>query len=172
MVVGYMVREKDACEIIRLAADANIRVYLDGGWGVDALIGRETRIHQDIDLFAEGKDYNKFIDVIRNQGYSEIEMAYTTANHTVWRDSDGRVIDLHRFEHLQDGNICYDGECFPRHVFSGNGQIGGIPVLCIEPESQVLFHLGYEYDAKDLHDVKLLCEVFDIPVPDEYEGKL
>ena len=25
----------------------------DGGWGVDALLGTQTRVHNDIDLFVE-----------------------------------------------------------------------------------------------------------------------
>ena len=34
-----MVSITDAKQIIRLATDAEIKVFLDGGWGVDALIG-------------------------------------------------------------------------------------------------------------------------------------
>ena len=37
------------------------RVYLDGGWGVDALLKRESRIHNDIDLFVELKHYHDYI---------------------------------------------------------------------------------------------------------------
>lgn len=28
--------------------DANVRVWLDGGWGVDALLGGQTRDHSDL----------------------------------------------------------------------------------------------------------------------------
>ena len=38
-----MVRTEDACEIIKCALQNDIKVYLDGGWGVDALLGRESR---------------------------------------------------------------------------------------------------------------------------------
>ena len=34
-----------ACEIIKYALQNEIKVYLDGGWGVDALLKRESRIH-------------------------------------------------------------------------------------------------------------------------------
>ena len=38
-----MVRTEDACEIIKYALQNEIKVYLDGGWGVDALLKeRET----------------------------------------------------------------------------------------------------------------------------------
>ena len=43
-----MVRTEDACEIIKYALQNEIKVYLDGGWGVDALLKRESRIHNDI----------------------------------------------------------------------------------------------------------------------------
>ena len=33
-----MVRTEDACEIIKYALQNEIKVYLDGGWGVDALL--------------------------------------------------------------------------------------------------------------------------------------
>ncbi|MFA7545419.1 MAG: aminoglycoside nucleotidyltransferase, partial [Anaerovoracaceae bacterium] len=32
-----------------------------------------------------------------------------------------------------------------------------------------LFHLGYEHDENDVHDVRLLCERFNIPIPNEYK---
>ena len=32
-----MVRTEDACEIIKYALQNEIKVYLDGGWGVDAI---------------------------------------------------------------------------------------------------------------------------------------
>lgn len=54
--VSMMVQLTDACEILHWAEEAEIPVVLDGGWGVDALIGRETRTHNDIDLFVEEKD--------------------------------------------------------------------------------------------------------------------
>ena len=49
----------DVCEILEMLSEASVKVFLDGGWGVDALIGRETRIHNDIDLFVEKKDYRE-----------------------------------------------------------------------------------------------------------------
>jgi len=39
-----MVTEKDAVEILSCAEGNGIPVWLDGGWGVDALLGEETRV--------------------------------------------------------------------------------------------------------------------------------
>ena len=95
-----MVGIADARQIIRLAADAEIKIFLDGGWGVDALIGYETRRHNDIDIFVEKKDYDKFIQIIKNNGFYEIKMEYTTPSHTVWEDLKKRIIDLHIFHQM------------------------------------------------------------------------
>lgn len=88
--------------------------------------------------------------------------------NTVWEDLKNRIIDLHCFEYTDEGEILYDGDCFPVETFSGKGRIEEIEVSCIEPYSQVMFHLGYEFDENDAHDVKLLCETLHIEIPNEY----
>ena len=163
-----MVRLQDAVELLNLAAEHGIKVFLDGGWGVDALIGRETRIHEDIDLVVEEKDCGRWIDILKKLGFSEVIMEYTTEDHTVWKDGKDRVVDLHRFFDTQREMICYEDNLFPKEVFSGKGMIGTVEVDCIDPENQVQFHLGYAHDEKDVHDVMLLCDTFGIPVPKEY----
>ena len=165
---NFVVTCFDVCEILEMLSEASVKVFLDGGWGVDALIGRETRIHNDIDLFVEKKDYGKAISVITWKGYREVVMDYTTVSHTVWKDDNGRIIDLHCFEYVEDG-ILYDGYTFPSETFSGKGKIGNIEVSCINPEAQVQFHLGYEYDENDVHDVLLLCRTFNLEIPEQYK---
>ena len=48
-----MVNITDVKQILQLAIDAEIKVFLDGGWGVDALLGHQSRVHNDIDIFVE-----------------------------------------------------------------------------------------------------------------------
>lgn len=165
-----MVSASDAKEIIQLARDAGIEVFLDGGWGIDALLGRETRSHNDIDLFIEKSRCGDFVATIMAQGFREVITDFSTEGHSVWEDESGRIIDLHRFERSPDGSILYEGELFPSDTFSGSGTVEGIAVPCTNAESQVAFHLGYEHDEDDAHDVMLLCETFRIAVPNEYRG--
>lgn len=164
-----MVNEKDAIEIILYAEENGIAIWVDGGWGVDALLEEETRVHNDIDLFVEKSNSQKFIDILNEKGFAEIKEAYTTTFHTVWEDAKGRIIDLHIFEFNEQGYIVFEGEAYAPEVFSGIGKIGDKMVKCIDAENQVLFHLGYEHDENDVHDVKLLCERFNIHVPSEYK---
>ena len=124
----------DVCEILEMLSEASVKVFLDGGWGVDALIGRETRTHNDIDLFVEKKDYCITISVMTGKGYREVIMDYTTDSHTVWKDDNGRIIDMHCFEYVEDG-ILYDGYIFPSETFSGKGKIGKVYPLYRIPSS-------------------------------------
>ena len=110
------------------------------------------------------------IYVIKQHGFEEVNTDYTTDGHTVWKDDKQRIIDLHCFEFTDDG-IVYEGDIFPSKTFSGIGKVGDITVSCIEPLSQVMLHLGYEHDKNDVHDVMLLCETFQIAIPDEYKEK-
>ena len=165
----YMVNKTDAIEIITWAEENEINIWIDGGWGVDALLKEETRVHKDIDLFVEECKGEKFISILKEKGFNEIVEPYTTESHTVWKDIKDRIIDLHIFKFNELGYIVFEGEEYPASVFSGVGEIGGKEVRCIDAENQVLFHLGYEHDENDIHDVKLLCERFNIPLPKEYK---
>ena len=94
-----MVNITDVKQILQFAIDAEIKVFLDGGWGVDALLGYQSRAHNDIDIFVEKNDYQNFIEIMKANGFYEIKMEYTTLNHTVWEDLKNRIIDLHCFEY-------------------------------------------------------------------------
>ena len=116
-----MVNEKDAREIISLAMEAGIDVWLDGGWGVDALMGRQTRQHDDIDLFVQREDEESFIQLIKVQGFEEKPMPYTLKDHTTWEDEKGRIVDLHIFHFAEGHQIVFLGQSYPGEVFSGKG---------------------------------------------------
>ena len=164
-----MVNKIDAVEIITWAEENEISIWVDGGWGVDALLKEETRAHNDIDLFVGESNGKKFISILKKKGFVEIVESYTTESHTVWKDAKGRIIDLHIFKLNEQGYIVFEGKEYPPNVFNGIGEIGNKKVKCIDAENQVLFHLGYEHNENDVHDVKLLCEKFGIPVPGEYK---
>jgi lincosamide nucleotidyltransferase A/C/D/E len=151
-----MMSEQDAVALLKTAEQIGVEVWIDGGWGVDALVGRQTREHNDIDIFIEKKNSDKFVEILNHNGYAEEKTDYTTADHTVWRDRDGRVIDLHLFEFCGKDTLRYDGETYLSNIFDGKGIIGGIPVRCLTAEAQLRFHQGYEFSEKDRHDLMLL----------------
>jgi lincosamide nucleotidyltransferase A/C/D/E len=142
-------------------------LWISGGWGIDALVGKQTRPHNDIDIFIQRKDTKRLLEMLISDGYQEVKMDYTTDDHTVWQDSDNRIIDLHLFELVEDGNLRFNGDVYPFDLFSGKGTIGGIVVNCLTVEAQLLYHTGYELQEKDKEDVRLLCESFGVVVPEE-----
>ena len=68
-----MVNITDVKQILQFAIDAEIKVFLDGGWGVDALLGYQSRAHNDIDIFVEKNDYQNFIEIMKANGFYEIK---------------------------------------------------------------------------------------------------
>jgi lincosamide nucleotidyltransferase A/C/D/E len=49
--------------IARLEADG-IDVWLDGGWGVDALLEHQTREHDDLDIVVELEHASRVIELL------------------------------------------------------------------------------------------------------------
>jgi hypothetical protein len=45
-------RLPEVVDVLERLDRAGVPVWLDGGWGVDALVGRQTRAHRDLDLGA------------------------------------------------------------------------------------------------------------------------
>jgi lincosamide nucleotidyltransferase A/C/D/E len=169
IIKNNTMKESDVIDLLKTAEQLGIEVWIDGGGGVDALAGRQTRPHNDIDIFIEKKNATVFTEMLISTGYSEVVMEYTTADHTVWRDDCDRIIDLHLFEFGKSRTLYYDNAEYPSDILNGTGTIGGMPVRCLTAEAQLLYHQGYEHSEKDVHDVRLLCKTFGLPVPEAYE---
>jgi lincosamide nucleotidyltransferase A/C/D/E len=165
-----MMNEKDAVALLNAIESVGIYVWLDGGWGVDALVGLQTRPHNDIDVFVEKKNTSAFINFLTSKGYCEQKMTYTTEGHSAWIDSLDHIIDLHLFEFGESGMVYFEEEVYPSSVLNGTGIIGGVAVRCLNADAQMLYHQGYDYTEKDVHDVLLLNKTFGIDIPIEYKN--
>jgi lincosamide nucleotidyltransferase A/C/D/E len=167
-----MMNEHDVVSLLKDIENLGIIVWIGGGWGVDALIGSQTRPHNDVDIYTEKKNANSFIKILISKGYLEVKMEYTTESHTVWQNSSGLVVDLHLIEFREEDTeaLYFEGEAYPLFVLRGKGTIGGIAVRCFTAEAQLLFHQGYEHNENDIHDVLLLCKTFELSIPEEYRN--
>jgi lincosamide nucleotidyltransferase A/C/D/E len=165
-----MMNENDAVDLLRKVESIGVDLWITGGWGVSALVGQQTRPHNDIDIFIQKRDTTAFTEMLKSNGYRETKMEYTTADHTVWCDDHDRTIDLHIFEFAETGTLCFENEIYPSDILNGKGLIGEIAVRCLTPEAQILYHQGYEQTEKDRHDVQLLCKTFGLSIPKEYEN--
>jgi len=162
-------KEEDVVDLLKKTEHIGVDVWITGGWGVDAILERQTRPHDDIDFFVQRKDANTFTEMIVSNGYCLTKIE--SDDQSVWRDTYDRIIDLHLFEFAEEGILHFENEIYPSNIFNGKGTIGEIAVNCLTAEAQILYHQGYEQKEKDRHDVLLLCETFGFSIPKEYNEK-
>jgi len=168
-----MMQAHDVLEVINQLENVDVSVWLDGGWGVDALVGTQTREHSDIDVVIPLEQVPLALQALQAIGYAINEDELPT--RFVMRDAHGRSIDFHTviFDHEGDGiQQLQDGRLFhyPSHGFTGTGQIENQTMHCLTAEVQVLCHLGYEPDENDYHDMFLLEKHFKIRLPAPYSS--
>jgi lincosamide nucleotidyltransferase A/C/D/E len=152
-----------------------VAAWLDGGWGVDALLGEQTREHDDLDLVIALERSRAAQEALETLGFSVTEDE--TPTRFVMRDARGRQVDFHTVifdaegggvQHLQDGGSFR----YPPEGFDCSGRVGGRTFRCLTAEVQVRCHCGYEPDENDHHDVLLLCRRFGIGLPQQYGSPL
>lgn len=168
-----MMRAEDVLEVLTCLERDSIAVWLDGGWGVDALVGSQTRPHDDLDVVMAAAQLDAAQDALRALGF--VLAVDELPTRCVLRDPADRRIDVHPviFDCEGDGiQRQPDGSSFryPPEGFTGTGIVAGQSVRCLSPEVQLLCHLSYEPDEDDRHDVRLLCERFGLPLPDAYKN--
>ena len=156
-------------DLLQLFESAGIETWLDGGWAVDALLGKQTRPHKDVDIILRVADLPKLREILESRGF-EIRQGGTESNF-VLADRSGLEVDVHAIVFDRDGNGVYrmeDGSdwIFPAAGFSGLGVVQGISARCLSPETQVLCHAhGYVPTEKDLQDMELLQGRFGVELP-------
>ncbi len=157
----------DVVGFVELLEQHGIPVCIDGGWGVDALLGRQTRPHNDLDIAVEHRDVPRIRSLLQARGYQDVPRDDTRDCNFVMGDVQGRLIDFHSYTFDSYGKLVF-GVPYPLDSLTGQGSIAGHPVCCITPGWMVQFHTGYPLDENDYQDVKLLCRQFDIPLPPDY----
>jgi lincosamide nucleotidyltransferase A/C/D/E len=166
----------DVLELLELADRVGVEFWVDGGWGVDAALGVQTRTHSDLDILIERRHEPSLAAALVELGFAPVERDDTRAWNYVLGDGRGREVDFHVVERLPDGNWAYGPQggpveaVIPEQAMTAIGRIGDRPVRCLTPQAQVGYHTGYPVDAEDWADVSALCERFGIPVPEDYRA--
>lgn len=145
----------------------NIAVWIDGGWGVDALLGRQTREHSDLDIAVHRKDNAGLRKLLESDGYKEEKRFDSSEFMYVMKDEAGKNVDIHVFEYDEAGKSIY-GIPYPFGSLTGIGIIAGQEVNCIEPKFMFQFKTGYVPKEKDIQDVQALCGHFGFVLPGRY----
>jgi len=147
--------------------EKGITVWIDGGWSVDALLGKQTREHADLDIAVHRKDNARLRQLLINDGYEEEKRDDSSVFMYVMKNDTGESVDVHVFEYGENGKIIY-GIPYPFGSLTGTGRIGGQEVNCINPKFMFQFKTGYEPEEKDLYDVRALSGKFGFTLPNRY----
>ncbi len=112
---------------------ASIIAILMGGWGVDALIGEQLRVHHDLDLIVDHSQLDLALMALGALGFREWFRNPDSApfgdgrleGSVVVRDAAMHVVDLHPLHLDVDGPTLAEGA------------IAGHRVTCLAPEVQI-----------------------------------
>jgi lincosamide nucleotidyltransferase A/C/D/E len=158
--------------LLDAAAAAGVAVWLDGGWGVDALLGAQHRVHDDADLVVRLEDVERLTVVLSAHGFSVAVDDLPT--RLVLRTPDGEQVDLHPVTFDADGHgwqagAAPDGSAcrYPADQFV-DGTVDGRSVPCLGPQVQLEHHCGYVPRPHDISDMRRLTSRFALAMPEHY----
>jgi lincosamide nucleotidyltransferase A/C/D/E len=153
-------------EVLDLLEAAGVQTWVDGGWGVDALLGEQTREHDDLDLAVDARLLERIQATLAPLGFrhaAAVEPGLPA--RFVLRDARERQIDVHPLVFDEEGNGWQDLGAghrgrYPDAGLAGRGTIAGRAVRCLTPSLQLAFHAGPEPVERHPQDVALLSERF------------
>lgn len=165
-----MVSESAAAHIITLLEEADIDdIMIGGGWGIDAIVGFNTRKHNDIDIVVEQKYHQAACEALAAGGFELLPNNGRPNFVQMWANQEGELVDLYTFVFNAKGEYVMGEEIYPVDMFDCGGFIGGKVVRCTQPQYQLRYHCGYVRRAEDAFDVHTLCSHLDLPYPDDYQ---
>jgi len=169
---GRPVQSDEVVRLCQCFERENLAFWVDGGWGVDALLGRQTRPHSDLDLAVNLADLAAFDRLLQHQGYARIARDHDPEWNWVLRHQSGRSVDLHGFVRDAMGNGILgdpgEGSSYPAGALEGRGAISGFAVGCIAAPFVLAFRNGFEPRDLDRHDVTALCAQFGFALPSRF----
>ena len=157
--------------VMACLSSAVIDAWLDGGWGVDALLSHQTRPHDDLDLVVSIDDTDRILAALAPLGFTmdadERPVRYTLRAGPL-------QVDLHPVTWDAEGGglQAQPGERPPfRYTpegLAGTGTVACVTLPCLTAAFQLRVHQGYAPDATDRHDVLALCQRFGLEAPEGY----
>lgn len=161
----YIISE-DVIGLYDKLENLGIKIWIDGGWSVDALLGRQLRPHKDLDIAIQWKDVPRLCEILAAQGYEYIRE--DSQWNFVLTDKKGHEIDVHAFVYDDKGNIV-EGIMYPKESLTGTGTIIGYTVRCISPKYMVEFltQWVHKWPDKYLEAISELCKKYDMELPKE-----
>lgn len=161
----------DVSYVLEALERAGIDVWLEGGWGVDALLGRQTRPHADLDVLVAAGDAARAREILEAEGF-RLTVDWLPTRF-VMEDRRGRAVDIHpvTFDAAGDATLMLtDGTAavVPAAGLAGTGTISGRPVRCFTAAQQMVAHDGYPPLPQDVADVAALAAACGVEPPELY----
>jgi lincosamide nucleotidyltransferase A/C/D/E len=156
-----MMRACDVVAIVDRLTAAGVPVWLDGGWGVDGLLGWQSRDHDDLDLVIPLARAAAARRTLEAMGFTIVGEEATDCFVAV--DAADRRVDVHPVD-FDDAGAGYQRQAngsdwrYPPEAFAGRGRVAGREIACLSAAVQLLCHLNYEPDETDRRDMHLLAE--------------
>lgn len=163
MMKKEIVMKEDLLTILKMIDDTGIRYWVDGGWGVDVLTGKQTREHRDVDIDFDSSQTEYFLQILKEKGY-EIITDWSPVRIELYHP-DLSYIDIHPFVLNEDGTAKqadleggwyeFEADYFGEAIFEGRN------VPCISAKGQKVFHTGYELRDVDKHDIENIEKILE-----------
>lgn len=122
-------------ELLDLLARIEFEIWVDGGWAVDVLVGRQTRLHDDLDIAIESRFVERARSLLESVDFRAVARDDMSAWNFVLGHEDGRSVDFHMIVLDSDGNGRYgppeNAEMYPAAALAGRSELGGRSVRCI-----------------------------------------
>ncbi|MHC5374705.1 nucleotidyltransferase domain-containing protein [Enterococcus sp. LJL120] len=153
-----LVTETDLFTVLDIIDKTDIVYFLDGGWGVDVLTGKQHRQHRDIDIDFDANYTQELLTTLQDFGYETVT-DWLPARMELWHPDYG-YLDIHPFIFDSDGSAKQadlEGGFyqFEKDFFTSVHYQGRL-IPCISQKAQLLFHSGYELRESDLIDIQNL----------------
>ena len=167
----------DQMELLRVASaldENHLPYWIAGGWGLDILVGCETRRHGDLDFVLDA--FHENLPVVATMLVGLGYQRKTPLGGTMWfpdaevyEDLDGHHIEVLNInwklltvagELLSHGSsarqslVAVDAAIAPQELLSrltSMGELDGVPLPTLSVAAQQLFHLGYQPRDEDTH---------------------
>jgi lincosamide nucleotidyltransferase A/C/D/E len=169
----------DVLEVLAALDGATLHYWIAGGWGVDALLGKQTREHADLDILLDFAEEERAAAALGAMGFHsvlkhpELHEGALMPKSVVLRDRQGRTVDMHAVDLVTWPASWF--ECLRRQgrlrfaidtkdAFA-EGTVCGRPVACLSAGLQVASRQVYPLTEVDRRDVALLCSRFKLALP-------
>lgn len=156
--------QNDVLWLLDVIASLETDPVIAGGWGIDALTGRQTRPHRDLDVLIPDPFVDALVEALTARSFS-ITTDWLPARMELTDGASDRRIDIHpAFANGQHGwwQNGFDDERFEstQEVLT-DGMIGGRKVRCFTAAKQLELHQGYPPSPQDLLDIAVLHQLDD-----------